>query len=381
MSFYSSNKENIPPEPNYWTKIDNSWIPYINKAYTNCQDFNLAVTFSDLYNTPEFSDYSVIKDKEGGLTVFKTTKNGSKRLCIPSKCRQQMEDGSIKELRETLIDQAHTTLGHASAEKTNHYLMDYFWWPGMRRDTKEFCKQCDNCQHTKFSTKAPQGLARPLPVPQKPFTHISMDFLTLPPKVRKEGNTEVTYDSVWVIVDRFSALKKLIPTNKEVTSQQLTTMFMDKVYPDWGMPNDIVSDRDTKLTAKPWTDFCKQHHINQSLSTAYRPRTDGQTEVANKAIVQMIKSYNYEGNTNWLHHLPTFQAILNRTQDSSRKATPFEIAMGHNPRLIGDIAIQVPATPEQPSQRVKRIKLSHQPTRINIAKAKINQATDRKSVV
>src|SRR6266576_1924155 len=170
----------------------------------------------------------------------------------------------------------------------------------MRIDTMEYCKQCDTCQRTKFSTTAPQGLARPLPVPQKPFTHISMDFLSMPPKVRKENGIEVIYDSIWVIVDRFSAMKKLIPVSKEVISQELCTKFLEKVYPEWGMPDNIVSDRDTRFTATPWTKFCKDHHIERAMSTTYHPRTDGQTEVANKAIIQLVKAKTHHGDINWL---------------------------------------------------------------------------------
>ena len=128
---------------------------------------------------------------------------------------------------------------------------------------------------------------------------------------------DVIYDSIWVIVDRFSALKKLIPVSKEITSQDLCDKFMEQVYPDWGMPEDIVSDRDTRFTAEPWTKFCKKNHINQSLSTAYHPQTDGQTEVANKAIIQQVRARTFDGESNWLASLPLIQATLNRTIDSS----------------------------------------------------------------
>ena len=118
-------------------------------------------------------------------------------------------------------------------------------------------------------------------------------------------------------MDRFSALKKLIPVSKEITSQDLCDKFMEQVYPDCGMPENIVSDRDTRFIAEPWTKFCKKNHIKQSLSTAYHPRTDGQTEVANKAIIQQVRARTFDGESNWLASLPLIQATLNRTMDSS----------------------------------------------------------------
>ncbi len=195
----------------------------------------------------------------------------------------------------------------------------------------------------------------------------------MPPKVRKENGIEVIYDSIWVIVDRFSAMKKLIPVSKEVTSHELCTKFIEMVYPEWGMPDNIVSDRDTRFTTAPWTKFCKDHHIERAMSTAYHPRTDGQTEVANKAIIQLVKAKTHHGDTNWLGELPFIQATLNRTMDASRNATPFAVALGHNPRLIGDISTLVPATPEKPAARIQRLNMRQIQTRKNLVKAKMEQ--------
>ena len=50
------------------------------------------------------------------------------------------------------------------------------------------------------------------------------------------------------------------------------------------MPQDIVSDRDAKFTNKAWKDFCKTFNIHQSMSTAYHPRTDRQSEVQSRGV-------------------------------------------------------------------------------------------------
>ena len=50
--------------------------------------------------------------------------------------------------------------------------------------------------------------------------------------------------------------------------------------------------------------------------------------------------------------------------------------MGQNPRLVGDVATQVPATPEPPSERIQRINLKRQTTRKNLEKAKLDQAAN-----
>ena len=163
-----------------------------------------------------------------------------------------------------------------------------------------YCKQCDTCQRTTFSTQAPQGLGRPLPIPHQPFTHIAMDFLSLPPKVRKEHGQEIIYDQVGTIVDRFPQYVRMLPLTKNATADNLISKLFYYVYPDWGMPQDIVSDQDAKYPSKAWKDFCKTFNIHQSMSKAYHRRTDRQSEVANKAIIQQIKKMVQEGDSNWL---------------------------------------------------------------------------------
>ena len=117
----------------------------------------------------------------------------------------------------------------------------------MGKDTMDFCKQCDTCQHTMFPTQAPYGLAKPLPIPTKPFTHISMDFLTVPSRILEDGSI---FDSICTIVDRFSRYVKIVPVHKSTTSAHLIQKFLCQVYPEWGLPEDIVSDRDARLTSK-----------------------------------------------------------------------------------------------------------------------------------
>ena len=284
-----------------------------------------------------------------------------------------MIDDELHELRETIIRGGHRTRGHTSGEKTYFFLEDYIYWPSIRKDTIYYCRQCDTCQCTSFSTQAPQGLARPLPIPHLPFTHISMDFLSLPPKVRKEHRQEIIYDQVWTIVDRFSQYIKIIPLTQNATADNVITKFFYHVYLDWGVLQDIVADQDAKFTSKAWTDFCQTFNIHQSMSTAYHSRTDGQSEVANKAIVQQIKKMVHEGDSNWPGQLRHIQSRLNRIRSSSRNATPYEITIRHNPRLIGDMSVKIPTREETPTQRISRINQIQKIVRQRLEEAKISQ--------
>ena len=74
---------------------------------------------------------------------------------------------------------------------------------------------------------------------------------------------------------RYSGLKKLILVRKETMVEELTILFTHHVYSAWGMPKDIVSDRDSKFTSTEWTNSCNNNFITQSISTSHHSKTDG----------------------------------------------------------------------------------------------------------
>ena len=140
------------------------------------------------------------------------------------------------------------------------------------------------------------------------------------------------------------------------------------------MPQDILSDRDAKFTSKARKDFWETFNIDQSMSTAYHARTNGQSEVANKAIVQQIKKMVHEGDSNSFKQLPHIQLRLNRIRSSSRNATPHEITIGHNLRLIGDMSVKIPSQEETPTQPISRINQTQEIVSKRLQEDKILQA-------
>ena len=69
------------------------------------------------------------------------------------------------------------TFVHPGCAKTLELIQCEYYWDTMRRDVDRFVRNCDTCHHSHTSRYAPIGLLRPLPVPQIPRQHISMDFV------------------------------------------------------------------------------------------------------------------------------------------------------------------------------------------------------------
>lgn len=69
-------------------------------------------------------------------------------------------------------------------------------------------------------------------------------------------------------------------------------------------------------------------------SSAYHPQTDGQTEIRNRKIEEMIRCFADYNKTNWDEHIVEFEVAYNSSVHSSTTFTPFYLNYGHHPRTI-----------------------------------------------
>jgi hypothetical protein len=87
----------------------------------------------------------------------------------------------------------------------------------------------------------PQGQLQPLPIPTNPWEQISMGFVTdLPVSISFEG---VEYDSILVVIDRFTKMGHFMPTWKDIITEQHAELFIREVVCLHGVPTNIVTDR------------------------------------------------------------------------------------------------------------------------------------------
>jgi transposase InsO family protein len=118
-----------------------------------------------------------------------------------------------------------------------------------------------------------------------------MDFVTGLPLLRDPA-TGLTYDSILVIVDRFTKYALMIPFQQDYTAVQLAHVLKDRLIRDYGIPKTIISDRDKLFTSNYWATLMAEVGIKRKLSTAYYPQTDGQTERTNRTMKTYLKIYS-----------------------------------------------------------------------------------------
>ena len=241
------------------------------------------------------------------------------KLCVP-KCS----------LRELMIVEQHN-LGHFGKSKTLEFLNQDYFWPGMTKDVEQHVQRCQVCQKGKGTTTN-AGLYLPLPVPNKPWEYISMNFvLGLPPIQRKS-------DSIIVVVDHFSKMAHFIPCKKTSDASNVAALFCKEVYKLHGVPLSIVSDKDAKFLTHFWRTLWHKIGTELSFSTSFHHQTDGQTEVVNRNLGNLLRCLIGKNPRIWESILPLAEFAYNSSLNRTINTSPFEVVYGNKPLSVLDLA-------------------------------------------
>ena len=214
------------------------------------------------------------------------------------------------------------------------------------------------------------GPLQPLPIPDRPWQQVSVDLITQLPRSRSG------HDAIVVFVDKLTKMVHYVACTTNVTAPQLATLFMREVVRLHGVPSSILSDRDPRFTANFWRAFWDQLGTTLTMSTAYHPQTDGQTERANRTLEEMLRSRINFNQNDWDEHLALAELAYNNSIQASTGFTPFYLNYGQEVLLPLDQAIAElrPCKNPEAASRIKQLKAALVRARANIELAQHRQA-------
>ena len=266
------------------------------------------------------AQHSVTKDYATGLLM-----RGS-AVVIPDVCTLRLD--CLQDVHDSPL------AGHPGINKTCERMQQKYWWPGWRKDVLRYVRECHKCQVNKASTQLPAGLLQPLPVPAAPWQDLSMDFVVAFPEC--EG-----FDSIYVVVDRFTKMCHLIPCSTTLSAEQCADLFLRDIVRLHGVPKSITADRDVRWTSAFWRTLTQHLQTKLQLSTAFHPQTDGQTERVNRIVQDVLRHYVNAQRNDWVKLLPLVEFAINSSPHSHTKHTPFFLTYGRNPLTPSDIDLRM----------------------------------------
>jgi hypothetical protein len=141
------------------------------------------------------------------------------------------------------------------------------------------------------------------------------------------------HNAILVVVNRLTKEGIFIPAKTTDTQDELVKQYVHHVFSKHGAPLDIVSDKGSKFAAEFWGQVCKALGIHTSLSTAYHPESDGQTERVNQVLEQYLRCFVNYLQYDWCDLLPLAEFTYNNTPHDSTGMTPFFANKGYHPVL------------------------------------------------
>ncbi|GJY73683.1 ty3-gypsy retrotransposon protein [Tanacetum coccineum] len=199
-----------------------------------------------------------------------------------------------------------------------------FYWKGMHKMVKQFIKECDTCQRQKPDLATYSSYIQPLPIPNKIWSSISMDFI--------EGLSSSQHKTViMVVVDRLRKYAHFIALQHPFTASTIAQVFSDNVYKLYGLLEFIISDRDKVFLSHFWQSLFKVIKVQLKLFTAYHLQTDGQTEVVNKCLECYLRRMTSDKLKEWVQWLALVEFWYNTNFYTPIQTTPYEAVYGQNP--------------------------------------------------
>ena len=249
--------------------------------------------------------------------VLRKSKNKVKQLCIPDD----------EEIKIVVLQNHHdaVTTAHPGTYRTYMKIKQWFWWPNMKSEIISYVKTCQVCLRHKSSSQKKQGMMKSLPIPQQCWESVSMDFITQLPE--SEG-----YDAIANCVCRLSKRAVYIPTQTDITAEGYAKLFFNHVVRTYGIPKEIISDRDSKFISKFWKSLMEIMGIKLAMTVAHRAQGDGQVERQNRVLEDSLRCFVSFHGKDWSAYLPAIEYAHATLVASTTGYSPFYLDTGRLPR-------------------------------------------------
>ena len=181
----------------------------------------------------------------------------------------------------------HILAGYFGQKKTLELVCHRYSWPSLYTDVQQFCKSCVTCMQSKPQCHKLYGSLKQLPISERPWNSISMDFI-------KKLPSSSRFDTILVIVDWLTKQAIFIPAHDTITSTDLACLFVLYMFSKHGIPSHVTSNRDLEFVSNFFQSLGTALDMWLHFTSGYYPEGDGQTKHTNQTLKQYLCVYcNY----------------------------------------------------------------------------------------
>ena len=343
---------------------DLKWIPTHNSAEAvdekkSCSVETRAQRKKDSTENPlhipdinsKFSREDIIREQEKDESLARyrsSAETGEKSVCKTGaqswyqkdrglyyrKYQAKADDGKIvkqllvpKQQRLAVLRLAHDAIlsGHMGVRKTKGKILTSFWWPGVDKDVRNYCRSCDICQKTVAKGRVSMLPLGKMPVIDTPFSRVAIDLIGPIHPPSDNGNRFIL--TVVDYATRYPEAKPLQKIDTETVAEALVD-----IYSRVGIPREVLTDQGKQFTSDLMKEVGRLLSVKQLTTTPYHPSCNGLVERFNGTLKSMLRRVTEEKPRQWDRYIP---ALLFAYRDSVQESTgfsPFQLLYGRQVR-------------------------------------------------
>jgi len=187
-------------------------------------------------------------------------------------------------------------------------------------------------------------------VPEKPWTYLTVDFITKLPVIAGK-------DVILVVCNKLSKITHFVATTEETSAEGLARLFRDNIWKLHGLPESMVLDRGPQFAAELTKELNRMLGIETRLSTVFHPQMDRQMEWMNQELEQYLRFFVDHRQKDWPEWLALAEFVVNNKVHTATKVSSFMTNYGRELRIGGDIRRR--GKVEKATEFVERMKKVH----------------------
>jgi hypothetical protein len=297
------------------------------------------------------------------------------QLILPLKFRQQ------------ILTMAHDNImaGHLGIKKTYEKISAHFFWPGIGRSVKDWCRSCDQCQRTMPKGRNPKAELGRMPIIDVPFKRVAIDIIG---KISPMSESKNQY--ILTLIDFATRYPEAVPLKSIDTVTVAEALF--GIFSRIGIPEEVLSDNGSQLVSQVMEEVMRMLSVKHLVTTVYHPECNGLCENYNGTLKRMLKKVCMEKPRDWDRYIPALLFAYRDTPQESLGFSPFMLVYGRDVRgplkIAKDLLVKVESdeevktTYEYVVDLKNRLKETCELAHAELRKNQIKQKTyyDRKAV-
>ncbi|GBG59590.1 hypothetical protein CBR_g49850 [Chara braunii] len=312
------DKEQIQLSSISVTTVHHLVIDEFRTQYRHCPDYrDIHATLRSGKTVPNYSL------GDNGLVYWHNSQGTREpRICVPS--TGQLRVRAVAEFH----DQA--AAGHMGFHKTLARVSRLYVWAKRKDFVKDYVAECPTCEEVNSANHLPYGLLQPLPIPKGRWQSILMDFIgpLRPP-------TPHGHDAILVVIDCFMKRARFVPCCYAISAREVANIVFDRLMRDHGLPLSIIFDCDPRFTSRFWRRLHEVYDTQLRFSSSYHPQTDGQTEITNRTLGDILRKI-VRDDRQWDLHLAHAEIAYNHAVSPATGMSPYYCDLGYHPRILAD---------------------------------------------